>query len=112
MKRSKAYVDSRREAITELLEKEGQASVLELADHFEVSSLTIRRDLDFLEKRGISMALLPCLILMVVLLAQGRFALTKQLPARPLATLRMAIASSSTPAPLLLGCLSGLMLTM
>ena len=53
MKRSKAYVDSRREAITELLEKEGQASVLELADHFEVSSLTIRRDLDFLEKRGI-----------------------------------------------------------
>ena len=43
-KRSKAYVDSRREAITELLEKEGQASVLELADHFEVSSLTIRRD--------------------------------------------------------------------
>ena len=53
MKRSKAYVDSRREAITELLEKEGQASVLELADHFEVSSLTIRRDLDFLVKRGI-----------------------------------------------------------
>ena len=96
MKRSKAYVDSRREAITELLEKEGQASVLELADHFEVSSLTIRRDLDFLEKRGI-------------LTRQYGIATLLNPYGRP--TLRMAIASSSTPALLLLGCLSGLKLT-
>ena len=53
MKRSKEYVDSRREDITAFLEKEGQASVIELAEHFNVSTLTIRRDLEFLEKCGI-----------------------------------------------------------
>lgn len=53
MKRSKAYVASRRDAIIALLESQGQATVSELADHFGVSALTIRRDLDFLEAQQV-----------------------------------------------------------
>ena len=51
MKRSRAYVASRRDAIVALLEKRGQASVAELAENFGVSALTIRRDLEYLESR-------------------------------------------------------------
>lgn len=53
MKRSKAFVASRRDAIIALLESRGQISVAELADHFEVSALTIRRDLDYLESQHV-----------------------------------------------------------
>lgn len=53
MKRSKAYVASRRDDIIALLENRGQVSVSELAEHFEVSPLTIRRDLDYLESQQV-----------------------------------------------------------
>ena len=53
MKRSKAFVASRRDAIIALLESRGQVSVTELAEHFEVSALTIRRDLDYLEAQHV-----------------------------------------------------------
>lgn len=53
MKRSKAFVASRRDAIIALLESQGQISISELAEHFGVSALTIRRDLDYLEARQV-----------------------------------------------------------
>ena len=53
MRRSNAFVAARRDAIMALLERDGQASVAELAEHFEVSQLTIRRDLDWLESRHV-----------------------------------------------------------
>lgn len=53
MKRSKAYVAARRDAIVALLESRGQVSVAELAENFGVSALTIRRDLEFLESRQV-----------------------------------------------------------
>lgn len=53
MKRSKAYVDNRRDQIIAILEKNGKVSVSELAERFSVSPLTIRRDLDFLEERRV-----------------------------------------------------------
>lgn len=53
MKRSKAYVAARRDAIIALLESNGQMSVNALAERFEVSPLTIRRDLNQLETQQI-----------------------------------------------------------
>lgn len=53
MKRSKALVASRRDEITAILEGRGQVSVAELAEHFDVSALTIRRDLDYLESQQV-----------------------------------------------------------
>ena len=53
MKRSRAYVASRRDAIIALLESRGQVSVAELAEKFGVSTLTIRRDLDYLESKQV-----------------------------------------------------------
>lgn len=53
MKRSKAFVAARRNEITAILEKRGQVTVNELAERFEVSPLTIRRDLDYLESQQI-----------------------------------------------------------
>ena len=53
MKRSKALVASRRDEITAILEVRGQVSVAELAEHFDVSALTIRRDLDYLESQQV-----------------------------------------------------------
>lgn len=53
MKRSRAYVASRRDAIVALLESRGQVNVSELAEHFGVSALTIRRDLEYLESRQV-----------------------------------------------------------
>ena len=44
---------SRRKAIVTQLEERGGASVAELAERFGVSPLTIRRDLDYLEERGL-----------------------------------------------------------
>ena len=54
MKRSKALVASRRDEITAILEVRGQVSVAELAEHFDVSALTIRRDLDYLESQQLN----------------------------------------------------------
>lgn len=53
MRRSDAYVAARRDSIMAILEREGRASVSELARHFKVSELTIRRDLDWLESRHV-----------------------------------------------------------
>ena len=53
MKRSKALVASRTDEITAHLEVRGQVSVAELAEHFDVSALTIRRDLDYLESQQV-----------------------------------------------------------
>lgn len=53
MKRSKAFVAARRDAIIALLESKGQVSVSELAEHFGTSALTIRRDLEYLEAQQV-----------------------------------------------------------
>ena len=53
MRRSRAYVASRRDAIVGLLEGRGEVSVSELAEKFQVSPLTIRRDLDYLESKQV-----------------------------------------------------------
>lgn len=53
MKRSKAYIAARRDAIVALLESNGQVGVADLAEHFGVSTLTIRRDLDYLEEQHV-----------------------------------------------------------
>lgn len=52
MRRSETFVTRRRQAIVRLLEERESASVAELAERFDVSSLTIRRDLDSLEGQG------------------------------------------------------------
>jgi predicted transcriptional regulator len=48
-----ALVDKRRESIVDLLQKEGKIRVEHLADRLKVSQVTIRKDLDILEKRGL-----------------------------------------------------------
>nr|WP_073293201.1 DeoR/GlpR family DNA-binding transcription regulator [Parolsenella massiliensis] len=53
MRRSNAYVAARRDSIMAILEREGHASVSDLAERFSVSVLTIRRDLDWLESRHV-----------------------------------------------------------
>lgn len=53
MKRSKAFVAARRDAIIAFLESRGQVGVTELAEHFEVSALTMRRDLEYLEAQHV-----------------------------------------------------------
>ncbi len=45
--------DSRRQKIVELLVTEGSASLNRLAQHFDVSIMTIHRDLDALESQGL-----------------------------------------------------------
>ena len=51
MKREKACVDARRNRITEILRDRPQVRVDELADLLEVSVITIRRDLQYLEEQ-------------------------------------------------------------
>lgn len=53
MKQSKAHVAARRDEIVSLLENWGKVSVAELAGHFNVSMLTIRRDLDYLAEQHV-----------------------------------------------------------
>ncbi|HLR90039.1 MAG TPA: transcriptional repressor AgaR [Balneolaceae bacterium] len=43
----------RRDSIIQLIRKDGKVRVDNLAEQFDVSSVTIRNDLDFLEKKGI-----------------------------------------------------------
>lgn len=50
MKREKAYVDGRREKVLELLRKNPQLRADELADLLDVSVVTLRRDLRWLEE--------------------------------------------------------------
>lgn len=49
MKRSRALVDERRNRVLEVLKENGQIKVADLAEEFNVSPLTIRRDLQYLE---------------------------------------------------------------
>lgn len=49
---SPALTVERRDAIAELVLREGSARVSELAERFDVSSATVRRDLETLEERG------------------------------------------------------------
>ncbi len=53
MKRSVQFVDDRRSAIIALLEQYGKLKIAEIAKHFSVSALTIRRDLQYLEQMDI-----------------------------------------------------------
>ena len=46
-------MDERRETIVDFLKKETKISVEELSDRLKVSQVTIRKDLDSLEKRGL-----------------------------------------------------------
>lgn len=43
----------RRDSIIQIIQKDGKVRVDNLSDKFDVSSVTIRNDLDFLEKKGI-----------------------------------------------------------
>ncbi len=52
MKREKSYVDNRRKRILELMDRNPQVRVDQLAKELEVSLVTIRRDLQYLEDRG------------------------------------------------------------
>ena len=45
--------DERRNEILAIVHREGRALVTELADHFETSAITIRKDLDFLQERAL-----------------------------------------------------------
>nr|WP_294467152.1 DeoR/GlpR family DNA-binding transcription regulator [uncultured Sellimonas sp.] len=53
MKREKAYVDGRRQKIVDILRKHPQIRVDELARKLDVSVVTIRRDLRFLEEENL-----------------------------------------------------------
>lgn len=52
MKRERAYVDNRREQIIEMMKKNPKVRVDELAEKFQVSLITIRRDLQYLEDQN------------------------------------------------------------
>ena len=54
MRKSNAEVTHRREQIASILENVGQTSIAELSLQLNVSPLTIRRDLDYLEEIGIA----------------------------------------------------------
>jgi DeoR/GlpR family transcriptional regulator of sugar metabolism len=49
MKRARDLVDNRRMMVLELLKRNGHVTVSDLADEFDVSPLTLRRDLQYLE---------------------------------------------------------------
>lgn len=53
MKREKAYVDGRRQKILDFLQQNPQIRVDELAEKLDVSVVTIRRDLRFLEEENL-----------------------------------------------------------
>lgn len=53
MGQSRAFVERRRASMEELIRSRGQVQVSDLADHFGVSPLTARRDLDYLESKGL-----------------------------------------------------------
>lgn len=51
MKRERAYVDSRRNKILEILKNNPKVKVDELAELFKISLITVRRDLQYLEDK-------------------------------------------------------------
>lgn len=53
MKRERAYVDGRRNQIVEMLQRNPRVMVDDLARRLDVSVITIRRDLQFLEDNGL-----------------------------------------------------------
>lgn len=53
MKLSAEAVQERRDTVLKLIQESGRMSVKELADHVQVSMLTLRRDLDSLEAEGL-----------------------------------------------------------
>lgn len=52
MKRERAYVDGRRNQIVEMLQRNPRVMVDDLAKRLDVSVITIRRDLQYLEDNG------------------------------------------------------------
>ncbi|MGI6756155.1 MAG: DeoR/GlpR family DNA-binding transcription regulator [Atopobiaceae bacterium] len=53
MGQSRAFVERRRAQMEELIRSRGELQVADLADQFGISPLTVRRDLDFLESKGL-----------------------------------------------------------
>lgn len=53
MAQNRSFVTQRREQIEALIRSEGEVQVAELARRFDISPLTVRRDLDYLENRGV-----------------------------------------------------------
>ncbi len=53
VKQSRAFVEQRRQIIAKTLQEEGRVSISELAKRLEVSPLTIRRDIAYLEESGL-----------------------------------------------------------
>ena len=51
MKRERAYVEGRRQQVLDMLQRNPQIRVDELAERLGVSVVTIRRDLQFLEEK-------------------------------------------------------------
>lgn len=49
MKRERSYVDGRRNKILEIMQQQPEVKVEELAKMFEISAVTVRRDLQYLE---------------------------------------------------------------
>lgn len=45
--------DERRQEIVSIIQREGRALVVDLAERFSTSAITIRKDLEFLQKRGL-----------------------------------------------------------
>lgn len=52
MKNNKQAVDERRQKILNLIKERGEVKVTDLADTFQLSLMTIRRDLQYLEEQG------------------------------------------------------------
>ena len=52
-KKSRSFVEQRRQTILRILREKGRAGVSELAEKLGISTLTVRRDLDELEGRGL-----------------------------------------------------------
>lgn len=53
-KKSRSFVTQRRDTIAQMLRDKGSVQVADLADSLGISPLTVRRDLDVLEKEGIA----------------------------------------------------------
>ena len=51
MKRERSYVDGRRNKILEIMQEKPEVKVEELAKMFDVSPVTVRRDLQYLEDK-------------------------------------------------------------
>lgn len=86
-RRSRGFVEQRRQTIVEILREEGRASVSDLAERLGISPLTIRRDLAALEESGVI-----CRRYGEALLAEG---VSPQSPASPFEAEKEAIARAA-----------------